>query len=1135
MLAPDGTICRASAEGAGALGYTSQDLIGKSLALLLHPDDVAGARRVLEAGTATPGFAAAFEARLRHRDGSWRRFSILGISGLEEPDPAGIIVYCRDITASEPAEEAARVLMDVQRELVETLDPAKVPGRIVSSMLWLFRCRRAVLYHVDPESGGLVCAATAGATDPARWIGETLPPGAGAGGRAVAEGRPVRSADLLSDPATPLPDWLQARLREEGCPVAAAAPMIGRGEMLGAIVLHDAPGRDFTDGDLRLLAAFADQAALACQNARLYRKAEQRAERLANLHSLVKSLGEASGMRATLEAVAEAAAVAVGARAAGVFVADPEARALRVRATSGIGEEIQREAPRPVVIGYGEGLTGRVFESRTPEYVEDLGADARGALRLFAMRAGFRAYAGLPLVVQGTAVGVLTVVFGESRRIEDEEKELLELLAGHAAIALRKAQVAEESRAALERSEASEERFRLLLEELDAIVWEADAATENLVILSPGAATALSPGGEPVSSLTELCERFVHPDDRQRTLAFLRMAAAEGTGAAAEHRLLAADGRVFWVLHRVVVGGDAEGRVRRLRGLLVDITGEKRVEQRQRLQATVTRVLAAAPTLSTAIPPVLRAVCELAGWDLGELWLIDKDAGVLARDYMWSIPALEADDFGAAGAAMIFAPGTGLPGRSWVEGKAIWVPDVAADPGFVRKALAARLGLHAAFAFPIRARGEVTGVMLFLSRDVRPPDPMLLEVVADLGEHIGQFAERKRVEEALAQSQEMLRQAQKMEGLGRLAGGVAHDFNNLLTVIIGRGALLQSALDESSALRRNADIVHETALRAAALTRQLLAFSRQQKLQPRVLDLSQLLSGLEEMLRRLIREDIELAVPRTSGLWRVRADPTQLEQVIVNLAVNARDAMPEGGRLTIRAANVELNGAIAAQHPGARPGAFVLLEVADTGVGMSPDVQARIFEPFFTTKEMGRGTGLGLATVYGIVRQHEGWIEVRSQPGRGTTFAVYLPRVEDPADADEARPAHRERLTGSETILLAEDEDEVRSVVREMLESLGYRVIVAGGPAEALERIERLPEPIHLLLTDVVMPGMRGPELARRATELRPALKVLYISGHADDTVFRNAVIPRGMVILEKPFTPESLAVRVREVLDRPA
>jgi signal transduction histidine kinase/DNA-binding NarL/FixJ family response regulator len=502
---------------------------------------------------------------------------------------------------------------------------------------------------------------------------------------------------------------------------------------------------------------------------------------------------------------------------------------------------------------------------------------------------------------------------------------------------------------------------------------------------------------------------------------------------------------------------------------------------------------------------------------------------------MWSAPGVDGDAFGQAGAGMVFPPGAGLPGRTWAENRPVWVRDVHLDPEFRRAAVAGAQGFHAAFTFPIRAAGEVTGVMLFLSRDVRPADPLLLDVVADLGEHIGQFAERKRMETVLAQSEQRLRQAQRLEGLGRLAGGVAHDFNNLLTVIIGRSALLQSAVEESSPLRRHADIVHATAERAAALTRQLLAFSRQQMLEARVLDVGAVVAGLAEMLARLIREDIALGIERAPDLWSVRADPTQLEQVIMNLVVNARDAMPRDGRISIRTANVEVSGGAAARHPGGRPGSFVLLEVTDTGMGMSPEVQARIFEPFFTTKELGRGTGLGLATTWGIVRQHEGWIEVQSQPGHGTTFAIYLPRVEAAEAAGAGLPAAEARLTGSETILLAEDEEDVRTVLVEMLETLGYRVIAARGPAEALEHAERLTEPIHLLLTDVVMPGMRGPELARVLTALRPELRVLYISGHADDAVFSAGAVPEGITLLPKPFTPETLGRSVREVLDRPA
>ncbi|MGH7318518.1 MAG: ATP-binding protein [Candidatus Rokuibacteriota bacterium] len=390
----------------------------------------------------------------------------------------------------------------------------------------------------------------------------------------------------------------------------------------------------------------------------------------------------------------------------------------------------------------------------------------------------------------------------------------------------------------------------------------------------------------------------------------------------------------------------------------------------------------------------------------------------------------------------------------------------------------------------------------------------------------------REAEQVRRQLESQLRQAQKMEAVGRLAGGVAHDFNNLLTVVLGRSQLLLNGMAPDDPGRKNLELIQETAERAAALTQQLLAFSRKQMLQPRVLDLNDVLAGLDAMLRRLIGEDIDLEILAGTRLGRTKADRGQLEQVIMNLVVNARDAMPHGGQLTIETANVALDDAFVSRHAGARAGRYVMLSVRDTGIGMDIEVQGHLFEPFFTTKEPGKGTGLGLATVYGIVKQHQGDITVESKPGRGATFTVYLPRIEEPADAVEpavapGRPAH-----GSETVLVVEDEEAVRTLVREILQMNGYLVVEAGHGAEALQASERHEGPIHLLLTDVVMPEMSGRTLADRVMATRPTMKVLYISGHTDDAIVHHGVLDPGTVMLLKPFTPEALVRKVRAVLD---
>ena len=381
--------------------------------------------------------------------------------------------------------------------------------------------------------------------------------------------------------------------------------------------------------------------------------------------------------------------------------------------------------------------------------------------------------------------------------------------------------------------------------------------------------------------------------------------------------------------------------------------------------------------------------------------------------------------------------------------------------------------------------------------------------------------------------QRELVQAQKMEAVGRLAGGIAHDFNNLLTAILGSAELALETLPAGAPEREEVDEVRKAALRAADLTRQLLAFSRQQVIVPKVLNPNDVVGGMDKMLRRLLGEDVELRAALASDLGVVKVDPSQLEQVVLNLAVNARDAMPDGGTLTIETQNIELDQQYVQGHLSAQPGPYVMLAVSDTGVGMDAGTQARIFEPFFTTKEKGRGTGLGLATVYGIVKQSGGWIWVYSEPGHGTAFKVYFPRVAAVAAPATASVAPPTSVRGSETILVVEDDETIRNLVLKVLKGNGYTVLAAANGDEAERVAGQHRGRIHLLITDVVLPGLSGPEVARRLVTTRTDTRVLYLSGYTNDAVLRRGVLEAGVAFLQKPFTPGVLGRKIREVLDQ--
>jgi two-component system cell cycle sensor histidine kinase/response regulator CckA len=393
-------------------------------------------------------------------------------------------------------------------------------------------------------------------------------------------------------------------------------------------------------------------------------------------------------------------------------------------------------------------------------------------------------------------------------------------------------------------------------------------------------------------------------------------------------------------------------------------------------------------------------------------------------------------------------------------------------------------------------------------------------------------AELKRAEEALLESKEQLRQAQKLEAIGQLAGGIAHDFNNLLTAISGYCQLSLRQLNEDEPLHHNIEEIQKAGERAASLTRQLLAFSRKQILQPRVLDLNFLIMDLSKMLRRLIAKNIEFITVLRPETGQINADPGQMEQVLMNLVVNARDAMPQGGKIIIETANVDLDEGFASQYDTIQSGPHVMLTISDTGCGMEAETQEHIFEPFFTTKEVGKGTGLGLSTVYGIVKQSGGSIWVKSEVGQGTTFKIYLPQhlAADEAQADILKPAAL--LHGLETILLVEDEAVIRNLVREILQESGYKVLEASIASEALHICEQYQEPIHLMLTDVMMPQMSGHDLVVALAELRPEIPVLYMSGYTDGAIVHHGVLDSDTPLLEKPFTPDALLRKVREILD---
>jgi two-component system cell cycle sensor histidine kinase/response regulator CckA len=457
---------------------------------------------------------------------------------------------------------------------------------------------------------------------------------------------------------------------------------------------------------------------------------------------------------------------------------------------------------------------------------------------------------------------------------------------------------------------------------------------------------------------------------------------------------------------------------------------------------------------------------------------------------------------------------------------------VVTPPEEADRAKVARESLIAAGAHPLTQTELV-------AKDARRVPVLMGSALVEGKEIIGfvaDISERRRVEDALRRTEDQLRQAQKMEAIGNLAGGVAHDFNNLLSVILSYSQMLADDLSAGDPRRSDLEEITAAGNRAVELTRQLLAFGRQQILQPKIIDLNDVVAGVDKMLRRLIGADVELTTIPARGLGRTKVDPGQVEQIVMNLVVNARDAMPSGGKVTIETGNVELGDVYASEHAGVVAGRHVMLAITDTGTGMDKATQRRMFEPFFTTKDKEKGTGLGLATVFGIVQQSGGSIWVYSEVGRGTTFKVYFPRVDGTAAGEtiESIPPPSGVAHGSETILLVEDDDAVRGLARTILARIGYHVLEAHSGGDALLICEQHGATIDLLLTDVVMPRMSGRQLAERVAPLRPEMKVLYMSGYTNHSIVHHGVLDSGVALLQKPLTPESLTRKVREVLDGP-
>ncbi len=624
-----------------------------------------------------------------------------------------------------------------------------------------------------------------------------------------------------------------------------------------------------------------------------------------------------------------------------------------------------------------------------------------------------------------------------------------------------------------------EAQYRQLIEQVPAITYVAERGAQGRwYYVSPQIKAILGFTPKEWVSDTQLWRRQVHPDDLGKVLAEEQTLSQEGDRFRIEYRLRTRDGKDVWVRDEATFVRHLETGELVMRGLLLDITERKEAEaelrkSEERLHATVN----AAPVVLFALDPAGLFTLS-AGRGLQSLGLKPGEiVGQSIFDRYCDYPEI-LDHFRRALSGEEFTATDELPQLQLVY-ETRWAP--------------------------VRTGGGNPSGVIGVSTDI---------------------TERVRL-------QEQVRGLQQLEAIGRLAGGIAHDFNNLMNIVLGHTQLLSAESGLSERGKNGLSQINRAGERAVSLTRQLLAFSRKQVLQPRVLDLNEIVADVQKMLSRVIGEDIELVTRLHPSLAPVKADPVQMEQVLMNLAVNARDAMPHGGTLLMETSNVQLDQVHVRRHPGSPAGPCVRLTVTDTGHGMEPETLSHVFEPFFTTKELGKGTGMGLATVYGIVIQSGGDIQVSSTLGKGTTFQVYLPAEAALVEARVEEPVEQ-IARGTETILVVEDEPHLREIIRIFLEDYGYRVLEAIDGNDALRIAKTETDPIHLTLTDVIMPGMSGRKLAEQMVSARPGMKVLYMTGYTDDMVVQHKVLEPGVALLQKPFDHVQLARTIRSVLDGP-
>ena len=1018
-------------------------------------------------------------------------------------------------------QQEAELLADVVRSVNTSLDLATVLRRIAEGAREVCRSHMAFIALRDLDSDTVIFRQWPGARYH-DYRSFRVAPGEGASGVVLATGLPFRTDRYLEDTRFGGQYLTVARIEELHAYMAVPITIDDRVE--GFLSVANRDERLLTDRDEQLLLRLADHAAVAIRNARLFADNTARRGEAEALTELGSAIASSLDLEKILSLVVDRVCALLGTQRSAVALVKTDRPNTTMLFVASRGMSRAFQAMRP--LHPRDGTTPTAIAERRPVWSADLLNDPAFQLTPQTREAveaeGYRAVLSVPLLVGDRVLGALVTYRDDVGPFSKRQVELLQAFAHQAALALENSRLYEESERRRRESEVFADVAQAITSSLDidTVLRRITDSAKELVASDLAMIGFREGDAEAVTVRHRVGSR--HTTDGAFSI-------EPGLGFGGRALLTGRPIRTDDYVNDPRFGRDSLNALVKdesVSAMVVPVKSEDRVvgllyvANRSRRpfsdhdEATLLRL---ADEAAVAIRNAqlfarereserrYRTLVEssIQGIHIHRDWITLFVNPAFARMLGYDVP----DEL------------VGLDTRRWIAPQEMSRLESDRAARLRGEPVSTQYELQA-----IRRDGSLIWVEMQVAEILWEGEPAIQSTVIDI-------TERKRAEQALRQSEAQLRQVQKMEAVGQLAGGVAHDFNNLLTVITGRTELLLLRLSADDPHRRDVELVRKTADRAASLTQQLLAFSRKQMLQPRVLDLNGVVAGMAQMLKPLIGETIELETSLDPVLGRVKADPAQIEQIVLNLAVNARDAMPQGGRLTIETTNVDLDQAFVDSHPGSAVGPHAMLSVRDTGIGMGPEVQAHLFEPFFSTKGVGKGTGLGLATVYGIVKQHGGYIRIESAPGSGTTVRIYLARMAAVSDAAATPAPAAPAAGGSGTVLVVEDEGELRDLAAEVLGLAGYTVLSAGGPSDALEIARRHAGPIHLLLTDVVMPEMSGRDLAGRLVPERPGLKILYMSGYTDDAIVHHGVLDPGTVLLQKPFTPDRLTRMVGDIL----